>query len=261
MVQEFWREQSTLHINQKELVAAVATIKSLAKPRETVVLHVDNQVTYSYLKKWGGRKIYLNQVLKPLLYWCQEKEITFQVNWVPSQKMLADHITRWEKDPGDYTLNQQVFENIRTFFKGKINPTMDMFASPGNTKFQKFCCRWPHHQASLVDALTCSLQGLSEIYANPPWSIIPQWLIRLRDQPEVKCLLLVPYWVSTPWWRLLIQLKIPGLEIMLVKPQWGLFQNCLGQSMPGPKWPLACVIVSGAYYRANRFKHKISKII
>jgi hypothetical protein len=261
IVQEFWRERSTLHINQKELQAAVETIKSLAKPGETVVLHVDNQVAYSYLTKWGGRKIYLNDVIKPLLYWCKEKSITFQVNWVPTGEMLADKLTRWEKDPGDYTLSTGFFQKILKIFHKVIQPEVDMFASPGNKKFTKFCCRWMHHQAFLVDALKCPLVGLQSVYANPPWSVIPQWLVRLREHPHIKCLLLVPYWVSTPWWRLLIQLKVPGTDILLVKPHWGLFQNCWGQFMPGPKWPLACVIVSGGCYNSNRFKHKISRII
>lgn len=53
-VQEFWRERSTLHINVKELEAAIATIKSLARPKEKVILSVDNTVAFSYLKKKGG---------------------------------------------------------------------------------------------------------------------------------------------------------------------------------------------------------------
>jgi hypothetical protein len=54
-VQEFWRDQSGLHINIKELQAAVHTLKSLAQPREVVTLGVDNLVAFWYLKK-GGRK-------------------------------------------------------------------------------------------------------------------------------------------------------------------------------------------------------------
>ena len=46
-VQEFWREKASLHINVKELEAAIATVKSLAKPRERVLLSVDKSVTFS----------------------------------------------------------------------------------------------------------------------------------------------------------------------------------------------------------------------
>eukprot|EP00667_Euglena_gracilis_P032154 EG_transcript_48498 len=42
IVQEFWRENSILHINVKELSAAISTVQSLSKPGETVSLSVDN---------------------------------------------------------------------------------------------------------------------------------------------------------------------------------------------------------------------------
>ena len=51
VVQDFWRSEIGLHINIKELKAAVATVQSLAKPGETVHLAVDNQVAYHYLRK------------------------------------------------------------------------------------------------------------------------------------------------------------------------------------------------------------------
>jgi hypothetical protein len=69
IVQDTWRNQSILHINQKDLVAALAIIKDVAKARETVVLGVDNQVNFTYINNCGGRTSDPNIVLKPLLYW------------------------------------------------------------------------------------------------------------------------------------------------------------------------------------------------
>jgi hypothetical protein len=50
-VQEFWREQKTLHINLMELQAAVDTVKSLSRPKDTVILSVENSVTHAYIHK------------------------------------------------------------------------------------------------------------------------------------------------------------------------------------------------------------------
>ena len=55
LVQEFWRDKRGLHINVKELEAAINTVQSLAKEKEHVLLKVDNSVTYAYLAKVGGR--------------------------------------------------------------------------------------------------------------------------------------------------------------------------------------------------------------
>ena len=57
-VQEFWRGNDGLHINVRELHAAIASVKSLAKEGEKVHLIVDNSVAASYPRKTGGRKAY-----------------------------------------------------------------------------------------------------------------------------------------------------------------------------------------------------------
>ena len=53
-VQDFWEERAQWNINVKDLEAAISTVMSLAQEKETVLLSVDNTVTYYYLTK-GGR--------------------------------------------------------------------------------------------------------------------------------------------------------------------------------------------------------------
>ena len=97
-VQEFWRGDSELHINVKELSAAINTVQSLAKKGEVVRLSVDNTVALSYLTKSGGRKPHLNKLIRPFLEWCLENKITLIPQWVPSQEMQADGLSRWVWD-------------------------------------------------------------------------------------------------------------------------------------------------------------------
>ena len=54
IVQEFWRGQNGLHINVKELQAAINTVWSLAKSMELVHLSVDNSVSFAYLSRGEG---------------------------------------------------------------------------------------------------------------------------------------------------------------------------------------------------------------
>jgi transcriptional regulator of met regulon len=109
LVQEFWREQQVLHINVKEVEAAINTVKSLAKPREHVCLKVDNSVTFYYLKKHGGRIPSLNQMVRPFLQWCMKNQVTLDIQLVKSSEDLADGPSRWGQDRGDYTLNRNLF--------------------------------------------------------------------------------------------------------------------------------------------------------
>ena len=237
-IQEFWREQKTLHINVKEMEAAINTVRSLAKPGETIQLCVDNQVIYYYLQKGGGRKNPFNKMLQPFFHWLINQKVSLQVKWVPSAKCLADPLSRWERDRGDYSLDPNLFQWLSKFFSKFICLKTDMFASPGNKKLTNFCSRWPHWQASAVDALRCPLDNLGGLYANPPWSIIGKFLQRLREFPQVRALMVVPFWDSATWWPQLIKMKAPGTPCLKINPYKGLFTNCWGEKMPPPVAPL-----------------------
>jgi hypothetical protein len=91
----FWRSQLGWHINLKELSAAKDTILSLAQPGESILIQVDNQVAASYLRKQGGRKTHLNDIIRPLLVWAVQKKVQIKVEWVPSAEMKAESLSRW----------------------------------------------------------------------------------------------------------------------------------------------------------------------
>ena len=258
---EFWRTDQGLHINVKELKAAMAAVQSLARPGEVVHLTVDNQVTYHYLRKTGGRLPHFNQMMRPFLTWCAGNRIYLEVNWVKSAEMLADELSRWDHDSGDYKLHPPLFLQARKIFQSwGFTPAVDMFASPGNAQLQKFVARWPHHQAIGCNALELNLSDpqFTMLYANPPWTIILPWLERLRQQPQIQCLTVVPYWVGTSWWPLLTHLQVRGSPVVLASPRWGMFQSCLGLNMPPTKWPLLFVLLSGRHYNERKFRLKIS---
>ena len=164
LVQDFWRERGSLHINVKELHAAVNTVMSLSKAKEKVHLRVDNSVVFSYLTKGGGRIPSLNAIVRPFLKWCMEKQVTLQVTQVKSQDCLADGPSRWF-DFGDFTLDQGLFLQLLFRLKNVVQPRVDCFASPGNNKLPKNVSRWPHWGPWEVDALRCPLEHMPPCYA------------------------------------------------------------------------------------------------
>ena len=189
-----------------------------------------------------------------------EKRIHLSIQWVPSQEMQADHLSRWTYCPGDYTLCQPLFHWLLDQFSPWIKPQIGCFASPGNAQLQTFICRYPHYQATRVDALHCNLQDFHHLYANPPWSVIEQWLFRLKTEKHLVCLLVCPYWVSTRWWPLLTGLHIPHTPVFHIRPFWGMFRNCHHQLMPPPRWPLISILLSGKFWKPNKFRLQLSKI-
>jgi hypothetical protein len=260
-VQEFWREDQILHINVKEIRAAVHTVQALAQPGEMVHLKVDNSVCWAYLRKGGGRLPHLNALVRPLFRWCQENEVQLKVSLVPSADMLADKLSRTAPDSGDYTLNRAVFRQVREKFATSCWPQVDCFASPGNRQLPKYISRWPHHGAWATDALQANLETLQDIYANPPWTLVAQWLQRLRENPHLRCLTVVPNWAGCSWWPQLVKLHCTSAPVILIQPRWGLFQNCLAEKMPPTRWPLLCVLLSGKFWRESKHRLRITHII
>jgi len=126
-----------------------------------------------------------------------EKQVTLDVQLVKSSQDLADGPSRWGQDRGDYTLNRNLFLHLQRIMAPSIKPTVDMFESPGNHQLKHFVSRHPHWKALEVDALKCPLQDIKDCYANPPWKIISPWLHRLRGNKHVRCMLIVPFWVSS----------------------------------------------------------------
>ena len=139
-------------------------------------------------------------------------------------------------------------------------PWVGMFASTDNHQLPLFVARNPRSQAMEVDSLKCPLKNIDCCYANPPWTIIGKWLHRLRENRHVTCMIIVPYWVSSAWWPLLVKLHMRGAPSFLIPPFWGMFRNCWGELMPPPKWPLVCTWLSGKAYRPNKSAIKLQKL-
>ena len=245
---EFWREDRHLHINEKELEAGMQTVAALAKPGSTVHLMVDNSVTYWYLKKQGGKLNHFNARLRPFLQFCAFQKINLIPLLVKSAEMPADAISRWLYDRNDYTLCDRVFQKGLALLSHFVKPKWDLFASPGNFKLPLWASRYPHWGASLVDTLSADLKHIAQAYANPPWPLIPAFLHKLRMNPQMACIVVLPLRDSEWWWPLAMQLQHPLAPILRVSPRWGLFRNCHAEPMPPPRWHLALLTLSSRHW-------------
>ena len=253
VVHEHWFRQAAVHINLKELIAAVNTTQSLARPGERVRLDIDNSVAFSYIKMQGGKIRYLNQELRPLLTWANKNRVDIEPVLVPSADMKADPISRWWFDPGEYSLDRGVFLRLLRHFPS-FPPKIDMFASPQNTQLPVFCSRWPHFQASLVDALSCPLDNLPVVFANPPWAVVGEWLTRLRQNPHLVSVTVLPLWASVWWWRLALSLRVPHTVAVKIPPAWGVLRDACFAPMKPMRTPLCCLILSGSAFKTGALR-------
>ena len=102
-----------LQINEKELLAADLGVRRLCSLSDVVELTVDNSVSFYYIKKQGGRKSHLNDLLRPLLLFCWSQGINIVPKWVPSEDNPADIISRQGVDHKAFCLHPTLFPNLR----------------------------------------------------------------------------------------------------------------------------------------------------
>ena len=168
-------------------------------PRPSQYRHRQLRVIF-YLLRHGGKIGKLNEILRPFLHSMNLHSVSLVPRLVPSSQMQADAISRWSVDPGDYSLDPQVFQHLLHVFRNHVHPTVDLFASPSNALLPAFGSRWPQHRPVVVDALSANLASLTDIWCHPPWAVIARWLHRWRVHPHIRALTVVPWWVSESWW-------------------------------------------------------------
>ena len=173
---------------------------------------------------------------------------------VPAQDIPADRLSRWGFDVSVLELNKGINLSINRILWRWYQLTHDMRASPQTAKERHFVTRWPRAKATAVDARYCPLQGIQMCHACPPWAMIPAWIQRLRDNPSVVCLMVVPMWDCSPWWHPLMRMQVKRSPMLMLNRVKGMFNGCRGSPMNAPRWLLTCVVVSGQHWHNKACK-------
>jgi hypothetical protein len=243
-LQGHWRgNELNTRIEVKEMrAAALATMEWTAHLKDTrVKLLVDNSITVSYMNKAkGGRKNRLNSLMAQVWKRCRMNRIILDVEWISTHdNVIPDRLSRVHRSRNDYKLHPRIFKQACKRFK--IKPTVDLFATRENKqKTAKFCSRFGSPGAWKTNTLTLTQQDMKGQtgWANPPWPIISSTISWIVDA-KIPCLLLVPYWRSSPWWT---SLKQHANRVVKLETAPGIFVNSSGQNMPKPRWNLALAL-------------------
>ena len=253
VVQEFWRERNGLHINVKELEAAIQTIQSLAKTGEMVHLSVDNSVAFAYLTR-GGKITPFKQTRERFLEMDHGKQH-------PSKDSFGQVRTRPSGLLVQGTSGQGRLQNGQIFFFAPAKKDVPFYQA----RHRHVCVPWkPSNLSICIQATTLAGRqarclemqppGHNKMLCKSPWTVIGDWLNRLWDNPHLTCMMITPYWVGAPWWPLLVKMQCPQSPAYIIPPYHGMFQNCLGEYMRAPKWPLLCSVLSGRHWKPNKYK-------
>ena len=123
------KEEKKLHINALELKAAHLALKSVAKNKTDILVHIkmDNITAVAHINKMGGTKSpILNQITKEIWEFCLEREITLTAEYLPGlMNTKADWESRHVKSSSQWKLNVLIFKQLNNVW-GPI--LIDLFA-------------------------------------------------------------------------------------------------------------------------------------
>lgn len=203
------REESDQHINFKELQAAFFAVQSFY-PLHKDILHIrlklDNSTAVANINNFGSIKSpVLNNLSREFWEWCLNENVHLSAEHIPGvSNCTADYLSRKDKSTIEWCLNDDILKYI---CKMSFQPSIDLFASRLNAKFDLFVSWHPEPGCHSVNAFTLCWTTY-QCYAFPPFCLIGRVLTKIQEDHVNQFLLIAPAWPAQTWYATLLNLSI-----------------------------------------------------
>ena len=150
-----WSQEEKLQISISRAESAFFGIKLYVKSGTHVLIQQDNITALRFLSKYGGtHSLTLCNFAIEILTYIMQRQILVTAEYFPrKENITADTISRlMDRDESDWRLHHPIFNKIVQHFN--VVPTIDLFASRLNTRFNKFVSWRPDPEALAVNAFT-----------------------------------------------------------------------------------------------------------
>lgn len=242
---KFSVQESSLHINEKELLAVLFSLQSLLTQTRNQVIKVlsDNAVTVSYINNMGGRIQRCYDIARQIWEWAIARDNWIISSHIPGKKNTqADALSRALTVNTEWSLHSQIFDAILNRYP---RLEIDLFASRLNFKLNKYVSWLPDPGATFCDAFSIHW-GPFFAYAFPPFALIGKVLKKVQEDGATM-VIVVPDWPTSPWYSRLLEMSIetpffiPGTRPRLTNPMQGdrlragLIVSCIRASNNHPR--------------------------
>jgi len=248
--------ESARSSNWRETMTSLLVLRSFGQmlQGQAILLRTDNKSNAANLMRGGGRTKDLTLVAREVWQFLRERSCTLSAAYHPgSINVLADNLSRREKDTNDWCLHPDLFRLLETRW-GPFDT--DLFATRNNCQLPRYFSRYPDPQATAVDAFAQDW-GPLKAYGNPPFILMGRVLQQVALQ-KASVVLVVPEWRSAPWWPLLFPL-LTDLPVRLPRTTQTFRPSSTGnlRGVGLPRWDTICVRLSGQSSQASDFQKRL----
>ena len=192
------KEEIGEHINVLELKAILLGLKSLVTSVDKKVnVRTDNTTALAYVRRMGGTKsVRCNQITKLIWDWAEERGVWIEITHIPGKdNVLADAKSRKFNDHLEWSLSDRIFAHICEMWG---TPEIDLFASRGNRKLERYVSWNPEPESWAIDAFTFKWNN-NFYYVFPPFSLVGR-VARKLMLDKADAILITPQWKTQPWY-------------------------------------------------------------
>ena len=257
-----WPRAWEPHSNVRELTAIklglLSFIRSLHWKHCDLVVRTDNQVSMAYVNRQGGRVPALSRVAEEIHSICAHHHLRLQAEYIPgTENTVADTLSRVRSDWSSSMLSKPAFQLIND----RWGPhTLDAFASAVNTQLPRYVSYHLDHQCEWVDFFSRPFPTASErenLWIFPPFKLIGRVLAKALDEKAPPFTMLIPVWLSQPWWPTLTAMMISAPVFLPVTPTLLSRPESFVDDSPPPAWHHLAVRLSGSPQASSDFRARL----
>ena len=222
-VQEYWREKSSLHINIKEMIAAINTVRSLSQKGETVSL--TETTSDILLSAQGGETKPLQQVVATPLQLVNKSRHYPSSNLGTLRKMLSRPHLKVGTGQGRLYLRPQSVQRPSKIFQDTHNIGDRLVCFPRQQTIEQVC---------LPVAPLASLRGGCSTMSSGQYGRFickPPLVNHLKISPKIKTVPKCPSFNGAPLLGFshmvapINKMKVPNTPCLRINPYMGMFKK------------------------------------
>ena len=257
---EYVMASSTEHNNKGETRGITQGVTQLAIAHDwrdrTIVASNDNVVAVSYCNKQGGRIPALFWDLEPFFQMLRARNLKFLAVWLAGEdNASADSHSRREDVREEWSLADPAFLYLEQLWGPH---SVDSFASATNTRLSLYYA-WGLDVHSLGrDFFSHHVAQSENVYANPPFKLIPKLLTKIASE-WLRVTVLLPFWPSRAWWPSML-LLLAGWPCVFPETS-EIYVSARGEQADyNPRWSTVAVRLSGVPPEVKGFRKTLSKL-
>ena len=216
--QEQWTpaEREAFHINELELMAIHRALERWRPCDTYLALLTDNTTALAAVRRCFGGNPRLRSTAM-LIHGLLRRNNTVLVSsaYISTlENTRADALSRgWsgERRSMEFPLDRAWAEALQRRW-GRCS--IDLFATPANTKSPRFFSLHPHPAAAAVDAMAQQWAAETRAWCNPPFGMLSKVINKLAaDRPTAGAILITPDWPHATWWPTASAMSIVSVQL------------------------------------------------